>query len=60
MSVNSKKFLRDLVSNRLFIAMFIVLVVFLITSGFVSMQTEQTIAPPGLRVMDSLWRLFFV
>ena len=28
-----------------------------VTTGFVWMQTDQVIAPPGLRLMDGLWRL---
>jgi hypothetical protein len=28
------------------------------TTGFVWMQTDQLIAPPGLRVLDWLWRVF--
>jgi hypothetical protein len=29
-----------------------------VTSGFAWMQTDQVIAPPGLRIMDWLWRVF--
>ena len=28
------------------------------TTGFDWMQTDQIIAPPGLRVLDWLWRVF--
>ena len=29
-----------------------------VTTGFAWMQTDQVIAPPGLRIMDWLWRVF--
>jgi len=59
MLVQLEKFLKKPVSIRLFVIGLIVLCVLLVTSGFVWMQTDQTIAPPGLRVMDALWRMFF-
>jgi len=57
MSVQLKNFLKMTVSNRLFVIGLIVLMTLLATSGFVWMQTEHTIAPPGLRIMATLWRL---
>jgi hypothetical protein len=29
-----------------------------VTTGFVWMQTDHVIAPPGLRLLEGLWRLF--
>ena len=29
-----------------------------VTTGFVWIQTDHVIAPPGLRLMDQLWTLF--
>lgn len=47
------------ISNRqaLVIGLIIVLAIVLIT-GFVWIQTDHVIAPPGLRLMDELWILF--
>ena len=47
------------ISNRhaLVIGLIIVLATVL-TTGFVWIQTDHTIAPPGLRLMGELWTLF--
>lgn len=29
-----------------------------VTTGFIWMQNDPVIAPPGLRIMDWLWRVF--
>ena len=47
------------ISNRhaLVIGLIIVLAI-AVTTGFVWMQTDHIITPPGLRLMDELWTLF--
>ena len=47
------------ISNRhaLVIGLIIVLAI-AVTTGFVWIQTDHVIAPPGLRLMDELWTLF--
>ena len=44
-------------SRTLIIGLFITLAI-AVTTGFVWMQTDQVIAPPGLRALDWLWRIF--
>ena len=44
-------------ARMLFLGMIVALVV-VMTTGFIWMQTDQVIAPPGLRIMDGLWRMF--
>jgi len=38
----------------------VILLAVLLTSGFVWLQTDHVIAPLGLRIMDQLWRLFYI
>jgi len=45
-------------NRRVLIVGLIVLLSAAVTTGFVWMHTDQVIAPPGLRVMDALWRFF--
>ena len=45
-------------SSRPLVIWLMILLGIAVTSGFVWMQTDQVIAPPGLRLMDGLWRLF--
>ena len=51
--------LKSMILNRTFVVGLIVLLSILIAIGYVCLQTDQVIAPPGLRIMDGLWRLFF-
>jgi len=48
------------IGNRLFVIGLFLLLIILITSGFVWMQTDHVIAPPGVRIMDGLWRVYIV
>jgi hypothetical protein len=45
--------------NRTLVVGLVVLLAVLLALGYVWIQTDQVIAPPGMRVMDGLWRLFF-
>jgi hypothetical protein len=45
--------------NRTFVVALLILMALLLAMGYVWIQTDQVIAPPGMRVMDGLWRLFF-
>jgi hypothetical protein len=43
---------------RILILGMIIAMAFAMTIGFVWMQTDQVIAPPGLRIMNWLWGVF--
>ena len=45
-------------SGRTLVIWLMIILGIVVTSGFVWMQTDQVIAPPGLRLMDGLWRVF--
>jgi hypothetical protein len=45
-------------SGRTLVIWLMTILGIVVTSGFVWMQTDQVIAPPGLRLMDGLWRVF--
>ena len=44
-------------SNRMFVIGLFLLLIMLMTSGFAWMQMDHVIAPPGVRIMDGLWRI---
>jgi len=44
--------------RRVFVTGLIILLAVAVTTGFVWMQTDHVIAPPGLRLIDGLWRFF--
>lgn len=44
--------------HRVLVAGLMILLVIAVTTGFVWIQTDHVIAPPGLRLLDGLWRLF--
>jgi hypothetical protein len=58
----------EMLTNRLFskimparqahVIRLIVIVAIAVTTGFIRIQTDQVIAPPGWRVLDWLWRVF--
>jgi hypothetical protein len=49
----------NLLINRTLVVGLVLLLAIVLAIGYVWMQTDPAIAPPGLRVMDGLWRLFF-
>lgn len=58
MSIHTSTSPKGFPIRRLLIAGLLVLLGIAVTTGFVWIQTDHTIAPPGLRLMDELWRLF--
>lgn len=50
--------LKVLTGNRALVIRLIVIVAIAVTTGFIRIQTDQVIAPPGLRVLDWFWRVF--
>jgi hypothetical protein len=58
MSTNTSAAQKVIPNHRVLLTMLIVLLGIAVTAAFVWMQTAHVIAPPGLRLMDGLWRLF--
>ena len=55
---NNRLFLKIMPANRALLSGLIVIVAIAVTTGFIRIQTDQVIAPPGLRVLDWFWRVF--
>jgi hypothetical protein len=45
-------------TQRVLLTLLLGFVGMVVTAGFIWMQTDPVIAPPGLRVLDWLWRVF--
>lgn len=45
-------------SDRAVLIWLMIILGIAVLAGVVWMQADQVIAPPGLRLMDGLWRLF--
>jgi len=45
-------------TRRVLLTVLMIVLAVAATTGFVWMQTDHVIAPPGLRLMEGLWRLF--
>lgn len=57
---NTTSTFHKLIQNRHVLAFGLIMVLsFAVSTAFVAMQTDHLIAPPGLRLLDGLWRLFF-
>jgi len=54
----NRLFLKVMPASRLFAMALILILAVAVTSGFIHIQTDQVIAPPSLRVLDWLWRVF--
>lgn len=54
----NRLFLKDMPAGQVFGIALILILAITVTSGFIPIQTDQVIAPPGLRVLDWLWRVF--
>ena len=44
--------------RRVLVTGLIIILAITVTTGFVWMHTDHVIAPPGLRLIDGLWKLF--
>ena len=58
MSAKIQAYLNVIPFGRVLTIGLILIPMMAMTTGFVWMQTDQLIAPPGLRVLDWLWRVF--
>jgi len=54
----NRLFLKVMPASRVFGMVLILILAIAVTSGFIRIQTDQVIAPPGVRVLDWLWRAF--
>ena len=57
MAAQTQGSLKKMMIDRYIAIGLVILLVTALAIGYVSLQTDQAIAPPGLRVMDGLWRL---
>ena len=55
--ITNRLFLKVMPARRALVISLIVILIIAVTTGFVWVQTDQVIAPPGLRVLDWLWRV---
>ena len=51
-------YLKVMPASRALVIGLILILATAVTSAFIRIQTDQVIAPPGLRVLDWLWRVF--
>ena len=58
MSANIHTHLKVTSSNRALVIGLMIILGIAVTTGFVWMQSDQVIAPPGVRTLDWLWRVF--
>jgi len=58
MSTNTSASPKVIPIRRVLVIGLMIILGIAVTTGFVWMQTDHVIAPPGLRLMDQLWTLF--
>ena len=58
MSTNTSASPKVIPIHRLLVAGLIIILGIAVTTGFVWIQTDHVIAPPGLRLMHELWTRF--
>ncbi len=58
MSTTSLTYSKVIIVRRLLVIGVITILGLAVTTGFVLLQTDHSIAPPHIRVMDWLWRVF--
>jgi len=49
---------KSILSRRVLVTGLMIILSIAVLTGYVWIQTDHVIAPPGLRLMDGLWRLF--
>jgi hypothetical protein len=58
MSTTTSTYLNAILNRRVLVIGLIAILGVAATTGFIWMQSDPVIAPPGLRMMDWLWRVF--
>jgi hypothetical protein len=55
--ITNRLFLKVMPARRALVISLIVILAIAITTGLIWIQTDQVIAPPGLRGLEWLWRV---
>lgn len=58
MSINTSASPKGISNRRVLLIGLMILLGIAVTTGFVWIQTDHVIAPPGLRLIEGLWRFF--
>lgn len=58
MSTTTSTYPKGILNGRLLVVGLIVILSVAVTTAFVWMDPEHVIAPPGIRIMDWVWRVF--
>jgi hypothetical protein len=58
MSTNTSTSPNGIPIHRVLALGLMIILAIVITTGFAWIQTDHVIAPPGLRLIEGLWRLF--
>jgi hypothetical protein len=58
MSTTTSTYLNGILSRRVLVIGLLAILGVAATTGFIWMQSDPVIAPPGLRMMDWFWRIF--
>ena len=58
MSITTSTYHKVVRNCRVLLIGLLIILSIAVTTGFVWMQTDHVIAPPGLRLIDGLWRFF--
>ena len=58
MSTTTSTYLNGILNRRVLVIGLLAILGVAVTTGFIWMQSDSVIAPPGLRMMDWLWRVF--
>jgi hypothetical protein len=56
--LKNRLFWKVMPASLAFLMALILMTAIAVTSGFVHIQMDQVIAPPGIRVLDWLWKVF--
>jgi hypothetical protein len=58
MSTTTSTYLKVILNRRALVIGLIVILSVIVTTGFIWVQSDPVIAPPGLRILNWLWSVF--
>ena len=58
MSTITSPILKGILNRRMLVIGLLIVLSVAVTTGFIWIQTDHSIAPPGLRIMNWLWSVF--
>ncbi len=58
MSINTSASSKTIPAHRMLVIGLMIVLGIAVTTGFVWMQTNSVNTPPGLRLLDELWKVF--